>query len=507
MTRLLEGRQLLSGVLWNLLAVVIPLAAAGVAFPVLISLMGTDRFGILGIVWVVIGYLGLLDLGLGRALTKLTAERLGQGRDLSISALVWTAVLVLALVGVVSGVALWSMAVWLVEDVLAVPGSIRGESILAFRIVSLSLPVVLVGTALRGVVEAHQRFDLVTAVQAPYGAISYLGPVLVSAFSPTLPLVVGSIAAARAFALLLYAHFVRRVAPGIRPSKIDFGELRNLLSLGGWMTTSSAIVPIMTYADRFYIGAVLGTTAVAHYTVPYEIATRVWIIPMAIMGVMFPAFSAASAQKDREQTDAIFRRSLAAVAVSLFVLLAMLSAVADPLIGAWIGQEFASVGGSLFRILAVGVFANGCAQVAFGLVQAVGRADLTAKMHIIQLPLYAVALWFLVENHGLLGVALAWTGRTLLNTSMLYIIVARISEGGTGLLRRAAPITVVGTVALIGTGLTAGVLRSTGYFLTTSGIVIYFVIKSVLLEGEARYMMMSAYSVAVSRVRSKGLRL
>ena len=78
---LVGGRRLARNVFWNLLGVGTPLLVAVVAIPRLIEALGTDRFGVLTLAWMVVGYFGLLDLGLGRALTKLVAERLGKGQD------------------------------------------------------------------------------------------------------------------------------------------------------------------------------------------------------------------------------------------------------------------------------------------------------------------------------------------------------------------------------------------------------------------------------------------
>ena len=45
--------------------------------PILVDGLGTARFGVLTLAWAVIGYAQVFDLGIGRALTKLTAERIG----------------------------------------------------------------------------------------------------------------------------------------------------------------------------------------------------------------------------------------------------------------------------------------------------------------------------------------------------------------------------------------------------------------------------------------------
>ncbi|MGZ4898793.1 MAG: hypothetical protein ACXV8X_03975, partial [Candidatus Angelobacter sp.] len=78
---LASGRSVAGNTLWNLLGNCFPVAVAVVCLPVLKRGLGTERLGIISLAWVVIGYFGLFDLGLSRALTKLVAERIGQRRQ------------------------------------------------------------------------------------------------------------------------------------------------------------------------------------------------------------------------------------------------------------------------------------------------------------------------------------------------------------------------------------------------------------------------------------------
>jgi len=78
---LISGRRLTRSVAWNLAAQLLPLAVAVVCIPLIIGQAGVERFGVLTLAWALIGYSGMFDLGLGRALTKLVAERLGSRPD------------------------------------------------------------------------------------------------------------------------------------------------------------------------------------------------------------------------------------------------------------------------------------------------------------------------------------------------------------------------------------------------------------------------------------------
>ena len=55
-------------------------------------------------------------------------------------------------------------------------------------------------------------------------------------------------------------------------------------------------------------------------------------------------------------------------------------------------------------------------QLAFAVVQGAGRPDLTAKFHLVELPIYLIALTVLVRHYGIEGAAIAWTLRVALDT-------------------------------------------------------------------------------------------
>src|ERR1700693_1685271 len=85
-----SGRLLARNTLLNLAGQTAPLMIAVVAIPLLVRNLGVDRFGLLTIGWALVGSFSLFDLGLGRAMTKLVAERTGRGEVSDVPALVWT---------------------------------------------------------------------------------------------------------------------------------------------------------------------------------------------------------------------------------------------------------------------------------------------------------------------------------------------------------------------------------------------------------------------------------
>ena len=148
------GRRLLvRNTLLNMAGQVAPLLAALIAVPGLLHALGTERFGVLMLAWLVVGYFSLFDFGLGRALTKLIAERHATASRTEIGTLVWSALAMLAAIGLLTGLALAAAASWLTGSVLTIPATLQDETTKSFYVIAGAIPFVVTTTALRGALE------------------------------------------------------------------------------------------------------------------------------------------------------------------------------------------------------------------------------------------------------------------------------------------------------------------------------------------------------------------
>ncbi|HLR31906.1 MAG TPA: oligosaccharide flippase family protein, partial [Fodinibius sp.] len=287
-----KGKGLLAqNTLVNVMGRGIPLLFAVITIPFVIDGLGTERFGVLTIVWIVIGYFGLFDMGLGRATTKFVADEEARGVK-QLFPVIFTSVALLIVFGILAGILIFFATPYLVHDLLNIPGDLTGETQSAFYILSASIPLVLGSVGARGILEGQQRFTLVNAVKIPASIINYVGPLLMLPFSNQLHHIVLLLVAGRAGAFIIYLYFSFRDQPFLSPSAYPFfAWTKKLLNFGAWLTISNFISPIMMYMDRFILGAILTMSAVAYYTTPYEMVSRIGIISGGFMGVMFPAFS------------------------------------------------------------------------------------------------------------------------------------------------------------------------------------------------------------------------
>ncbi len=289
---LTSGRLLARNTIWNLIGSGAPMIVALFSIPILIHRLSGDRFGVLALAWGLIGYAGMFDIGLGRALTQLVAKKLGAGEENEVPSLVWTSLVLMMLLGLVGATVVMAISPWLVHHALKIPETLQSESLIVFYMLGLSIPVVISTAGLRGLLEAHQRFMMVNALRIPLGIFTFVGPLLILPFSHSLVPVVGILVAGRFLGWLANLWLCLQVVPELRQGIAWHGPSAGpLLRFGGWMTVSNIVGPLMVTLDRFFIAGLVSVAAVTYYATPFEMVTKLWVISSAISGVMFPAFS------------------------------------------------------------------------------------------------------------------------------------------------------------------------------------------------------------------------
>lgn len=452
---LTSGRLLARNTIWSLVGNGAPLLVAVVCIPILIRALGKDRFGVLTLAWALIGYANLFDLGLGRALTQLVSQKLGTERETEIASITWTSLVLMLLLGLGGTGVIVLITPWLVTRGLNVPSSLQHETMQAFLLLGASVPFVITTAGFRGLLEAHQRFGLLTAVRIPMGVFTFAGPLLVLPFSSSLVPVIAALLAGRILSWVAYSLLCLKVLPELRHSAgvvWDRSMVGPLLRFGSWMTVSNIVSPLMVTLDRFLIAALVSMAALAYYATPYEIITKTLIFPGALMGVMFPAFSSALVH-DLERSTVLFQQSLKTLFIVLFPISLCAITLAQDALRLWLGAEFASHSFRVLQWLAGGVLINSLALVPFTFLQGAGRPDLTAKLHLIELPLYLALLWWMIHTYGIEGAAISWTCRVTADALVLFVLArceipakGRISLRGFAMMLAAVPVLILGSI-------------------------------------------------------------
>jgi len=405
-----------------------PLLVGVAVMPIITHNLGPARFGLLGLTLALLEYSGLFDLGLGRATTKHVAEKLAMGDD-EVSHLVVISIVSQLAFGAVGGVVFALSAPLLANYVFVIPPDMKAEAISVFRVLGALIPATLLLVSLRGVLEAAHRFDLSNAIRIPSSLASFLIPAIMSSQGYKLPAIMAMFFVGRIVFCAASAIAVHKAFPKFRWSlPDDWSMLKPLLAFGGWMSVSNVVSPMLVYLDRFMLGAFVGLSAVGYYTAPFDGVVRMLIVPASLVNALFPAVSGMHATGDTSGIKRVFAKAVRNMTIILAFPAIVLLFFGPMLLRFWLGEAFAEQGGTAVRILAFGVLMNSLAHIPSSFIVAMGRPDVNAKFHMVELLIHLPIAYLLIHRFGVTGAAIAWTIRVTFDAGLLFTAAARLLQ-------------------------------------------------------------------------------
>ena len=402
----------------NLLSPMTRIVVALVTVPLYLHHIGDARYGVMSIVWVLLGLFGFLDLGLSRAVTNALAKLRDAPQAHRARVLLTTFGLNLS-IGIAGGVVLYVFGGLMLKHFISMPDQISAEVSRALPWIACLLPLTLISAAGAGALESRELFLLVNSIQVFAMTLAQVAPVIAAIFvSPSLTVVIPTAAASQALGAIAVLVVVYHLEGPFSLRAVDWGEARKLLNYGGWMFATQVIYPALASADQFIIGSVMGVASVAHYAVPMNLVQRSAAIPVAFGRTLFPRMSSLSG----EAAHALGTRALSSMAYGFAAICGPAVILSPTFFRYWIGADFAMVSAPLAQILFPGMSMGALSLVGFTLLQSQGKANVTGKLNIIEFLPFVAILWVLTQSFGIVGAATAWSLRCTVDAlAMLWL--------------------------------------------------------------------------------------
>lgn len=430
---------------YNLIGAVLPIGLSLITIPIYISLIGESRYGVLAVAWLLLGYFGLFDLGLGRA----TAQRISaltNGKDTERAETFWTALSMNCALGALGALIAGPIAYYFFGNHFSVEAELRPELMTALPWLILAVPLATLTGVLTGALQGRSQFLELNVISVSGSALLQIFPLMVAwLYSPDLAwLLPVSIFTRLLVAAALFQRCYVHLLAGNYP-KVSRKLAKELLKFGGWVTVSAVIGPMMVILDRFIIGAQMGAKFVTLYTVPFQLSERTGLIPIALSSALFPRLAKNSGGVEGQELAVRAVRSLAVVMTPLMLFGIFFM---ESFLSIWLGKHFADQATLLGQILLVGFWMNAFARIPHALLQASGHPNIVAKCHLAEVIPYFGALYLGLHFFSLEGVAVAFTLRTTAD-ALLLLFFAGIFKQSVTLLLFPALMMLIGLMASI----------------------------------------------------------
>ncbi len=402
----------------------VPVLVAAITVPTLLETLGNEKFGLLALAWGLIGYAGALDLGLGRAVTQMVASLRGESRYVDIPDTLATASRITLLTGLIGAGLIALFGILDGASMVRTKSTSESEIQLTILLLAVALPAQAMSATYKGLNEAYLNFKAISLLRAALGVINFAGPYIVSFFTTQLPWLVSTLVLSRLVSLLIYKYLavqcLRNELKVQQKAMYSRTIAKNLFSFGGWVTVSSVIGPLMVQSDRFFISSMISAAAVSIYVLPSEVVVQSLVLVGAISSVIFPKLSQLIKEKPLDWRN-YFTIWLKRVTILMAVVCSILVIILPWLLTLWLDENLDIQSITIGRILCFGVFASSVGAMYYAMIHANGRADITAKLHIFQMPIYLVLMYILIQEFGITGAAIAWAGRSIVDAIALAV--------------------------------------------------------------------------------------
>ncbi|MHA1381622.1 MAG: lipopolysaccharide biosynthesis protein [Candidatus Helarchaeota archaeon] len=375
--------------------------------PFIISHIGKTGYGIWVLIGSIIGYYGILDLGVTSAITRYVARYFGQKNYVAISETINTALVIFFIIGIVIVCASFIIAKPL-SNFFDISINNSNEFRLALIILGISAAVGFPGNLFGAVLRAHENFVTFNVIS---GFIVLIRAGLIILFL------------SNGFGLLgvAYSHLISsiiNVSLNYLVCKLKFSYLKIKLNSVSWSvvgilfgfgaaTTVGTIADIMRFnLDSFVIGKWVNVPSVAIYGIA-ALMVR-YYLKFSYLGaqiIFIPRYSAIDGKGQRDYLRTLFLKSLSISSFLSFCVGTLIIIFGRQFILLWVGEEYLDAVPVLFIL--TGAYAIALAQTpGISLVYALKKHYLFAAVSIVEGITNFLLSIYLASRYGIIGVAM-----------------------------------------------------------------------------------------------------
>jgi O-antigen/teichoic acid export membrane protein len=403
---------------YNFIGAVVPIAVSLVTVPLYLQVIGLDRYGVLAICWLLVGYFGLFELGLGPASAQRIAE-MKDRRPQARSDLLWNALWMALAVGSLGGVVLFVVGDYALTAMRGVGPGMSGEIDRSLPWLALMVPASTAYGVLNGALQGRRQFLRMNVVSGTSNVLLAAVPLAVAFFhDPRLPYLLAAMLVTRIGSVAALVLYCRNAVPLRRPTAPSVEILQSLARFGGWVTGSGILTPLLTSIEKLLIGWRIGAAAVSVYVIPFNLLARLLVLPQSLSSALFPKF----AGTDRAEADRLEYEGVRSLAAALTPPTVLAMALLAPFLQLWIGPDLARQAAPLGHLLLVGLWFNGLSHIPHARLQGSGRPDLVTKISLSQVVPYLLILYWVIGAFGVVGAAVVWSARAGVETGIFFAV-------------------------------------------------------------------------------------
>ncbi len=391
----------------NMGTLVIKLAITFVMTPILIKNLGHYDYGVWEMIGGIIGYMGMLDLGIRPAVSRFAARYIALKDEAALRILYSTAWFFLLVVGFLIAIILTCWGIFFPE-LIAEHSTDTQRYTLLLLILAAQLLITFPSYTTESFMESYQEYYLKNNITIINSFIGFAAIYYYMTPSNALVLLAGvnALGVCTKYVFLVWYMQYRRPFLRIKAAYLSFVQLKELLRFSIKTVIQGISTRMENSTDAIVIGTILGPALVPLYSVPANLLNHIRGICVTLTHVFMPYLSGLSATNDHEKIKGVYL-SGSKLVVSLTLLLTVGAVtLGEDFLRLWVGSEIASSASGFLLIIAAFTVLPLLNPLSSRYLTAIDKHGFFAKWQPVVAVSNLVVSVILIYPMGIAGVAL-----------------------------------------------------------------------------------------------------
>ena len=378
--------------------------------PFVVHSLGNVSYGIWVLLGSLVGYLGLLDLGVRGAVTRYIAKFHAQSNHLDATRVASSALAIFTAAGLLAILVSITLAL-VVPQLFEVPEQLVTAARIVVILGGINVAVSIVSGVYGGIVAGLQRFDYFNAVEVVVAGIRAGAVILaLNAGFGLVALAAIQLAMSSVRGLANY-RLSRRLYPELRArvSECRRTDLATIFSFSVSALLLTASGMLIMYTDSVVIGAFLPLEMITFFAIAANLTEYA---RGPISGISQTITPWVSSLEGGGKLDELQRVLLAAARISTLVVLPIVLTFivrGRTFIGLWMGQDYAKPAGDVLQILSLGLWFVVGYQVVVATMMGISKHRGLVPAFVVEAVCNIGLSVVWIRSYGIVGVAWATT--------------------------------------------------------------------------------------------------
>ncbi len=392
----------------NIFVLFLKIAVTFVMAPILVLNLGNYDYGLWEMIGSVVGYMGMLDLGMGPAISRYAAKARSEKNDIDLQQVFSSSLVFMVLIGLLL---MFAFVLWgtYFPDSIAQEGQETERYTFLLMILAAQMLFIFPGRVAESYLEGFQRYQLknnIIIVNTIVGSsILYFnitpenGLILLAA--------INGLGAAIKYVIYFYLLSRADVAGvSFKFGNYNLSKLRELIRFGLKSLIQGISTRIENATDTLVIGYFLGPAMVPFYSIPANLVNYIRTLGHTLTHVFMPVFSGMLSSDH----DELIRKTYVQGSKYCIAVVSLISVGAvvfgGVFIEIWMGVEYAKEATAIIAVLVAFTVLPFFDPFSSRYLTAIDKHSIFAKWAPVSAVINLIASCILIQSYGILGVAI-----------------------------------------------------------------------------------------------------